>query len=116
MREMILRRRSLPALGLAVLLTASALTGCGSKGGQDTAASNPSAGQAGDDALIGTQVQSAVTTDPKLDGAEITADAKAGVVTLTGTVPAAAGKAAAEEDAKKVAGVKSVVNSLTVKK
>ena len=116
MREMILRRRSLPAYGLAALMAMSVIAGCGSKGGGNNAASNPSAGAAGDDALIGTQAQSAVTTDPKLDGAEITADSKAGVVTLTGTVPNDAAKAAAEEDAKKVAGVKSVVNSLTIKK
>ena len=117
MRKMISRRRSLTVLSLAALLAASALAGCGSKGGQnDSAAANPSAGQGGDDALAGAQAQSAVTTDPKLDGAEITADAKVGVVTLTGTAPTAAAKAAAEEDVKKVAGVKSVVNNLTVKK
>ncbi|MEO7714879.1 MAG: BON domain-containing protein [Capsulimonas sp.] len=116
MREMTLRRRALLALPVAALVMVFALAGCGTKGGENGAASNPSAGQAGDDALIGTQVQSAVTTDPKLDGAEITADAKAGVITLTGTVPTAAGKAAAEEDAKKTEGVKSVVNNLTVKK
>ena|SRR5438876_1906186 len=68
-----------------------------------------------DDATLTATVQAKLAADTTLATSRITVDAKSGVVTLTGTVASEADKAKAETISKGVDGVKSVVNSLTVK-
>ena len=60
------------------------------------------------------QVQHALNWHPKLNAAEIGVTVKDGVVTLSGTVDAYAKKEEAEKTAKKVAGVKAVVEHINV--
>ena len=68
-----------------------------------------------DDATITSGVKAKIAADsPALANAVHVTTAE-GVVTLTGAVDSEAIKAKVEQDAKSVAGVKSVVNSLTVK-
>jgi len=60
-------------------------------------------------------VQDAIKWEPLLSIAEIGVTAKEGVVTLTGTVDTYIKKSEAENAAKKVAGVKAVVEEIQVK-
>ena len=53
--------------------------------------------------------------EPRIDAAHIGVAAKEGIVTLTGVVPSYADKYAAESTAKRVHGVRAVVNKLEVK-
>jgi osmotically-inducible protein OsmY len=57
-------------------------------------------------------VQDAIKWEPLLNAAEIGVTAKDGIVTLTGIVDSFAKKTEAEDAAKKVAGVKVVVEKL----
>jgi len=59
-------------------------------------------------------VQDAIKWEPLLNVAEIGVTAKDGMITLTGTVESWAKKAEAEEAAKKVAGVKAVIEEIKV--
>jgi len=59
-------------------------------------------------------VQDAIKWEPLLNAAEIGVITKDGVVTLTGTVDTWAKKAEAENAAKKVAGVKAVIEEIKV--
>jgi len=59
-------------------------------------------------------VQDAIKWEPLLNAAEIGVTAKNGMITLTGTVETWAKKAEAEDAAKKVAGVKAVVEEIKV--
>ncbi len=59
-------------------------------------------------------VQDAIEWEPLLHAAEIGVTAKNGVVTLTGTVDSYAKKLEAEDAAKSVAGVKAVVEKITI--
>ena len=54
--------------------------------------------------------------DPEIDAELIGVSAQDGVAVLTGYVNSYAGKLAAERSARKVFGVKAVVNELVVKK
>ena len=60
-------------------------------------------------------VQDAIKWEPLLNAAEIGVTAKDGVVTLTGTVDTYIKKSEAENAAKKVAGVKAVVEGIEIK-
>ena len=60
-------------------------------------------------------VQDAIKWEPLLNAAEIGVTAKDGVVTLTGTVDTYIKKSEAEDAAKKVAGVKAVVEEIQIK-
>ena len=60
-------------------------------------------------------VQDAIKYEPLLNAAEIGVTIKDGVVTLTGTVDSYSKKTEAEDAAKKVAGVKVVVEKIEVK-
>ncbi|MBK6316748.1 MAG: BON domain-containing protein [Blastocatellia bacterium] len=66
------------------------------------------------DSLLMATVQQRLLADPLLAGSNITPTVSAGVVTLGGTVPSEAAKAAAEKSAKATPGVASVTNSLQV--
>ena len=79
---------------------AAAVTGCKSP--------------AADDAALNTQVQSKLFSDQTLRGESIQTAVSGGVVTLTGTVSSDAERQSAGSDAGQVAGVKTVVNNLTV--
>jgi hyperosmotically inducible protein len=68
-----------------------------------------------DDATLAANVKTQITADATLAKSVINVTAKDGVVTLTGNANSDAEKAKAEQIAKGVDGVKSVVNSLTVK-
>jgi hyperosmotically inducible protein len=66
------------------------------------------------DEVLKARVDLKLASDAALAGSKITPNVAAGVVTLGGTVPTDAAKAAAEAAAKSVAGVTSVVNNLQV--
>ncbi len=96
--------------------TASAPGGPGGPGGtmMNTPSTNPSG--APGDAIITAKVKSALIADKKVGATTINVDTKSNVVVLRGAVPTAAGKAAAEADAKQTKGVSKVINQLTVNK
>jgi hyperosmotically inducible protein len=66
------------------------------------------------DMWITSAVKMRLMADERTPGLDVNVDTNNGNVTLFGMVPSAAAKAAAEEDAKKVSGVKVVANSLEV--
>src|SRR5205085_5628138 len=67
------------------------------------------------DDTIADQVMLKLTSDPVVKGGGLKVDVKQGVVTLTGTVEIAKQHDKAESLARKVKGVKSVVNKIEVK-
>lgn len=68
-----------------------------------------------DDATITSGVKAKIAADSPALANAVNVTTAEGVVTLTGAVDSDAIKAKVEQDAKSVAGVKSVVNHLTVK-
>ena len=72
------------------------------------------AGEAITDTYIKTRVHSKFLDEDLLKGSDITVDVNEHVVTLTGTVPTAAGRARAIEEAKKVEGVHQVIDRMTI--
>lgn len=73
---------------------------------------NPN-GAAGD-AVITAKVKSALIADTNVGATGINVDTKSGTVVLRGKVKTAAAKQAAMADAKKMQGVKNVIDQLTV--
>jgi hyperosmotically inducible periplasmic protein len=67
------------------------------------------------DASVTTAVKTRLMTDEVARGTSIDVDTNAGVVTISGTVPAEADKARIGQLVAKTTGVKRVVNNLTVK-
>jgi osmotically-inducible protein OsmY len=67
------------------------------------------------DKVIQEDVEEELRWDPDLDGTNITVSVKDGVVTLTGFVKSLPHKYEAESAAKRVAGVRAVVNDLEVR-
>lgn len=67
-----------------------------------------------EEALLTGRVNQRLASDPALAGSKISPSVAGGVATLTGTVPSDAAKAAAEQAARSVQGVTSVVNNLQV--
>lgn len=67
-----------------------------------------------DDAAVATAVREAIRSDPALRGANVTVDARRGVVTLTGIVRDPAQRDRVVADARAVANVLSVNSLLTV--
>ncbi len=74
------------------------------------------AGDAVGDAALTTKVKTKFLADNDISGLKIDVDSNNGVVTLTGNVPTAAGKALALKVARSTDGVKSVVDRLKVVK
>ena len=72
------------------------------------------AGQNVDDAAISTSVQSTLTADKLSNFTRIDVDTNRGVVSLNGTVRTAENKARAEQLARRVDGVRGVVNNLQI--
>jgi len=67
-----------------------------------------------DDSAVTVKVKSKLAADGQISAIKIGVDTKAGVVTLTGTVPKTTEKDQADKIARNTEGVKSVVNSITV--
>ena len=68
-----------------------------------------------DDAIVD-QVRIKLSADAEVKGGALQAESKQGVVTLTGTVETARQKDKAGRLAKKVKGVKQVINNIEIKK
>lgn len=95
------------ALGLALSLACASVPA--------SAGPATDAGRVIDNAAITAQVKTRLITDPRTRAFDINVDTSAaGVVTLRGTAPTAASKAAAEEIARSARGVASVHNALVV--
>ena len=86
----------------------------GAKAADKTAQGLSKAGEAITDVWIKTRVKSKFIDEDVLKGSDITVDVNDHVVTLSGTVPSAAGRLRAIEEAKKVEGVHNVVDKLTI--
>ncbi len=67
-----------------------------------------------DDATLTAQVQSRLSSDADLTGQSVQASVVGGVATLNGTVTSNAARTVASDDVAKVAGIRTVVNNLTV--
>lgn len=91
--------RQMVMIGISILFI-SALSAC-SKGP--------------DDATLTTDVKTKLSADNAAAASGVNVEAKSGVVTLSGMVDSEASKSKAEQAAKGVLGVQSVVNNLTVK-
>jgi hyperosmotically inducible protein len=88
----------------------------GGKAGEAARETADRAEDVASDATLTTKVKTKFLADTGVSGLKIDVDSKAGVVTLTGTVPTAAEKRRAIEIAKETDGVKSVVDRLKVGK
>ena len=99
---------------LSMMLCAAVLAaGCaGMDGKQD--ASQRSAGQVVDDAVITSKVKAALLADPDIAGLKINVDTAKGKVTLKGEVKSLALWRKAESLARGVEGVKDVNNQLVI--
>jgi len=78
-------------------------------------ASERTAGEVVDDAMITAKVKTALIGDTRTKAHQINVDTKEGIVQLGGFVDSAQAKAAASEVAESVTGVKSVRNDLGIK-
>jgi hyperosmotically inducible protein len=76
--------------------------------------SNPTAGQAIDDASITAKVKGALLAEKGVNGTDINVETAKGIVTLTGRVPDQSQVDRAAQVAREVDGVTTVQNKLTV--
>jgi hyperosmotically inducible protein len=84
---------------------------------EKTAAGHPgteAVGQTAGDIYVTSAAKLRLLADSRTPALDISVDTNRGVVTLFGMVPSEQAKAAAQEDARKVSGVKRVVNELQV--
>lgn len=105
-------RRALATIGVATSLGFCLVANAAPSDTAPTAHSD-SVGAAIDDAVITTKVKSTFLGNDRLKGSHIKVTATNGVVTLRGSAPSADSKAAAEELARNVDGVKSIDDELT---
>src|SRR6476620_10949119 len=98
---------------LLAAMTAAVLAGCGNMPGAPGGPTR-TAGQAVDDATIGTKLKAAYAADPELSALKINVDTTQGVVRLKGEIKSVALRQKAEATARKIEGVKSVENMLIV--
>ena len=105
-------RRALTTIGAAAGLGLCLLANAASSDTAPTAHSD-SVGAAISDSAITTKVKANYLGDDRLKGSHIKVTTTNGVVTLTGSATGADSKAAAEDIAKNVDGVKSVDDELT---
>lgn len=110
------KRRFHPSGAFVLSLALVAFAGCNKSSAPPPQAAQPvsSTPAPPSDAQITAQVQNSVQADQGLSGAAIQAQANNGVVTLSGTVPDDAARELAGNDAAQVAGVRTVINNLTV--
>jgi hyperosmotically inducible periplasmic protein len=106
---------------IAVLVTASFLAACagtgsqaGKSGAKETSAASKPAEALTGDALITSNVKSALAADPELKDAKITVSTVDGNVTLKGEIKTLAMRRKAESIVKGVANVKSLNNQTVV--
>jgi hyperosmotically inducible periplasmic protein len=85
-----------------------------SKAADKSAQGVSKAGEAITDTYIKTRVKSKFLDEDLLKDSDITVDVSDHVVTLSGTVPTASGRARAIEEAKKVDGVHQVIDRMTI--
>lgn len=97
---------------LFALALAAALAGCA--GFPSTQVTDRTAGQAIDDATIGTRLKAALAADPELSALKINVDTTQGAVRLRGEVKSVQLRRKAEDLARRIDGVKSVDNQLMV--
>jgi hyperosmotically inducible periplasmic protein len=106
--------KAIPLLGSIALVCTVGMAGCG-KTEKTASAPMPEAstkvGQALDDTAITTKVKTELLAEKGVNGTQISVDTKNGQVTLSGTVPPTQ-IALAEQVARKVDGVREVVNQL----
>jgi hyperosmotically inducible protein len=69
-----------------------------------------------DDSIVTTKIKAAMLADPGVKATEVSVETNSGEVTLSGAVGNQPAMEQAEKIAKKVTGVRSVVNNLTLKK
>lgn len=100
---------------LIATITAFVLAGCAGIGSGNTAGSGTrTAGQAVDDATIGTKLKAALVADPELSALKINVDTTQGNVRLKGEVKNMMLWRKAGDLARKIEGVKSVDNQLVI--
>ncbi|WP_332815835.1 BON domain-containing protein [Ramlibacter sp.] len=96
-------------------MAALALAGCaGFQYGEPGAGGTRTAGQAVDDATIGTRLKAALAADPELSALKINVDTLQGNVKLKGQVKSMKEWRKAGELARSIDGVKSVDNQLVI--
>ena len=95
---------------LTGLVLAATLAGCSAIEGRETA------GQYVDDTTITTKVKAAIVNDEGLKGMQINVETMDGVVQLSGFVDTSQQAGQAATDARGVTGVKSVRNSIVIRK
>jgi hyperosmotically inducible protein len=106
-------RRTLTAIGVAASLGVCLVTGAAVADDTTPTAHSDSAGAAIGDAAITTKVKAKYLGDDRLKGSHIKVTTTNGVVTLRGSALSADSKAAAEELAHNVDGVKSVDDEIS---
>ena len=99
---------------LIACMVAFGLAGCAGMGSGNTTTGTRTAGQAVDDATIGTKLKAAYAGDPELSALKINVDTTQGAVRLRGEVKNMAEWRKAGDTARKVDGVKSVDNQLVI--
>lgn len=97
---------------IAASMTAMLLAACGAM--NDGAGPTRTAGQAVDDATIGTKLKAALAADPELSALKINVDTTQGNVRLRGEVKTITLRRKAEDIARKIEGVRSVDNQLVI--
>ena len=95
-------------------MLALGLAGCAGLGSGDTATGTRTAGEAVDDATIGTKLKAALVADPELSALKINVDTTQGRVRLKGEVKNLQQWRKAADLARSIQGVKSVDNQLVV--
>ena len=107
---------SRPALLLSLPLALALAAGCNKtpNTGASTGANTNAAAQPTSDQQVAVDVQAKILGDSAVQNKQMTINANSGVVTLSGQVGSDAERTAASNDAAGVAGVKTVVNNLTV--
>ena len=112
------------ALLVAAALGSTAMAGCASTAGEESAeasqqpagAGQQSAGEVVDDGVVTAKVKAKLVDDPVTKAYQINVETFKGTVQLSGTVDSAEARSRATQLAKDVGGVKDVKNSLQVDK
>ena len=99
---------------LIACMVALGLAGCAGMGTGDTSSGTRTAGQAVDDATIGTKLKAALAADPELSALKINVDTTQGNVRLRGEVKNMQLWRKAGDLARSIQGVKSVENQLVI--
>lgn len=103
-------RSTASALIIAAVMGTTVLSGCAAT------STRASTGQAIDDTVITAKVKAGLVDDPVTKATQVSVETFKGTVQLSGFVESADAKSRAEKVAKGVEGVKSVKNSLVLRK